>query len=288
MHSEILYVNDGSHDDTLTIMLRLKQGDPRVSILNLSRNYGKEIAMSAGMDYAHGDVVVVMDADLQDPPELIPDLVRRWRDGYDVVYATRTERKGETRTKRLTARVFYWLAHRISHVPIPENTGDFRLLSSRAVDALKRLREQHRFMKGLFVWIGYPQIAVPYQREARAQGKSKWNYWRLWNFAIEGVTSFSLVPLKVSTYFGLVAAGISFFFAVWIVFKTLWLGEPVRGYPTIMVTMLFLGGTQLVAIGILGEYVGRIFNETKNRPLYFVDQLFPSSDMEGIKSIAES
>ncbi len=281
MAGEIVYVNDGSDDGTLAMLYALQQSDGRVAVLDLSRNYGKEIALSAGLDHARGAAVVVIDADLQDPPELIPALVARWREGYDVVYARRLEREGESFMKKTTASIFYRLARRMSQVEIPADTGDFRLLSRRAVEALGRLREQHRFMKGLFAWIGYPQIAVPYRRAARAGGRTKWNYWRLWNLAIEGITSFSLAPLRLATYFGLSVAGLAFLFAAWIIIKTLWLGEAVRGYPTIMVTLLFLGGTQLVAIGILGEYVGRIFNESKRRPLYFVQGYRPAPAVRG-------
>lgn len=279
MEAEIIYVNDGSRDGSLVTLHALQQSDDRVAVLDLSRNYGKEIALSAGLDHAQGAAVVVIDADLQDPPELIPQLLARWREGYDVVYARRLQREGESFMKKATARAFYRLARMMSRVEIPTDTGDFRLLSRRAVAALGQLREQHRFMKGLFAWIGYPQIAVPYRREARAAGKSKWSYWRLWNLAIEGITSFSLAPLRLATYFGLGVAVLAFLFAVWIVVKTLWLGEPVRGYPTIMVTLLFLGGTQLVAIGILGEYVGRTFNESKRRPLYYVQEYSPAPAM---------
>lgn len=276
---EVVYVNDGSTDSSLALMETLKQVDPRVSIVSLSRNFGKEIAMSAGLDYARGMAVVIIDADLQDPPEVIPELVRRWREGYDVVYAKRTEREGETFFKKATAHVFYRIIKKMSDVRVPEDTGDFRLLSRRAVDALKQLREQHRFMKGLFAWIGYSQIAVPYQRASRFSGQTKWSYWKLWNLAIEGITSFSISPLKIATYFGLTVAVFAFLLAVWIVIKTLLFGDVVRGYPTIMVTMLLLGGTQLVAIGILGEYLGRVFNETKRRPLYLVDLYSPAENV---------
>lgn len=276
---EVVYVDDGSTDDSLKLIETLRQVDPRVSIVSLSRNFGKEIAMSAGLDYARGKAVVIIDADLQDPPEVIPQLVSRWREGYDVVYAKRVEREGETYLKKVTAHVFYRIINKMSDVWVPEDTGDFRLLSRRAVDALKKCREQHRFMKGLFAWIGYAQIAVPYQRASRFSGQTKWNYWKLWNLAIEGITSFSISPLKMATYFGLTVAFFAFLLAVWVVIKTLLFGDVVRGYPTIMVTMLLLGGTQLMAIGILGEYLGRVFNETKRRPLYLVDLYSPAENV---------
>jgi glycosyltransferase involved in cell wall biosynthesis len=272
---EVLYVNDGSTDGTLETIYRLQAQDPRVSVVDLSRNFGKEIALSAGLDHARGDAVVVIDADLQDPPELIPEMVRRWREGYDNVYAKRTAREGETLLKRVTSHAFYRVIQRFSGVHIPNDTGDFRLLSRRAVESLRRLREQHRFMKGLFAWIGYRGIAVPYKRDSRAAGKTKWSYWKLWNFAIEGITSFSTAPLRVASYFGMFIAATAFFFAAWVVFKTLVFGEQVQGFPTIMVTILFLGGVQLMAIGMLGEYIGRMFNETKARPLYFVSDYSP-------------
>jgi glycosyltransferase involved in cell wall biosynthesis len=271
MSSEIVYVNDGSADSTLAIMQSLHVRDPRVSVVDLSRNFGKEIALTAGIDHARGDAVVLIDADLQDPPELIPQLVCAWRDGHDVVYGKRLSRDGETVVKKATAHAFYRLMQRLSNVRIPEDTGDFRLLSRRVVDALRQVREQHRFMKGLFAWVGFSQHAIPYHREARVAGRTKWNYWRLWNLALEGITSFSTAPLKLSTYFGLTVAGVAFVYGAWIILKTLLWGDPVRGYPTLMVVILFLGGTQLFAIGIMGEYVGRMFDESKKRPLYLLN-----------------
>jgi len=280
--AEIVYVNDGSTDNTLDVMEHLRSEDPRVAILDLSRNFGKEIALSAGLDHARGDAVVVMDADLQDPPELIPEMVRKWKDGYEVVYAKRTAREGETFLKKATARAFYRTVKRISHVTIPEDTGDFRLLSRRAVDSITGLREQHRFMKGLFAWIGYPQIAVSYRRNPRHAGRTKWNYWKLWNFALEGITSFTIVPLKVSSYLGFVTAAGAFFYALYVITKTLLFGEPVKGYPSLMVVILFLGGIQLIAIGIIGEYLGRTFNESKRRPLYLLNAFHPSNIDAGV------
>lgn len=280
MPAEIIYVNDGSTDGTLALVRRLKSEDARVAIVDLSRNFGKEIALTAGIDHAKGEAVVVIDADLQDPPELIPKLLEVWREGHDVVYGTRTSRDGESAFKKATAHAFYRLMQQVSHVRMPQDTGDFRLLSRRAVDALNQLREQHRFMKGLFAWVGYSQIGIPYRRDARFAGDTKWNYWRLWNFALEGITSFSSAPLKLATYFGLAVAATAFVYGAWIIAKTLIFGEIVQGFPTLMVTMLFLGGTQLVAIGILGEYIGRMFDESKGRPLYFVQEFSaPRSDV---------
>lgn len=274
--AEIIYVDDGSRDATAEIMQRLHRADPRVATLLLSRNFGKEIALTAGLDHAGGDAVVVIDADLQDPPELIPELVAGWREGFDVVYAQRLSRRGESLLKRTTARLFYRLIQRLGgRVMIPADTGDFRLMSRRAVEALGRLREHHRFMKGLFAWIGFRQKAVPYHRDARLAGASKWSYWQLWNFSLEGITSFTIGPLKIATYVGLLTALLAFAYGAWIIFDTLMYGNPVAGYPSLMVVMLMLGGLQLMTIGIIGEYLGRIFNEAKARPLYIVEDYRP-------------
>lgn len=279
--AEVLYINDGSTDGSLEVLRRLRSRDSRASVLDLSRNFGKEIAISAGLDFATGDAAIVIDSDLQDPPELIPALLVKWREGHDVVYARREERSGESLLKIGTAYWFYRVLNRLCDIPIPSDTGDYRLLSRRAVRALCRFREQHRFMKGLFAWIGFSQVAVPYQREARHSGSSKFNYWKLWNFALEGITSFSVGPLKVATYLGLAIALYSFLFAAWIVLKTLLFGDPVQGYPTMMTMILLLGGMQLTAIGLLGEYVGRIFNETKGRPLYLVNSFASGGETPG-------
>lgn len=274
--SEIIYVNDGSKDATLDIIRGLKKDDQRVTLIDLSRNFGKEAAMTAGFDRACGDAVIVIDADLQDPPELIPELVMQWRLGYDMVYAQRTVRDGESAVKKVTSFVFYRLIQAISRVQIPQDTGDFRLLSRRAVGALNTLREQHRFMKGLFAWIGFPQIAVRYRRDSRFAGETKFNYWKLWNFALEGFTSFTIAPLKIATYLGLFTSMLSFLYAALVIYKTMMYGESVTGYPSMMVVITFLGGVQLAFIGILGEYIGRMFNETKQRPLYFLNAYEPS------------
>lgn len=276
MTAEIVYVNDGSSDGSLALLQALREADPRIAILDLSRNFGKELALTAGLDYACGDAVVVIDADLQDPPELIPDMLSEWQKGYDVVYMQRRSRRGETWLKRFTAFAFYKVMSRLGQIPIPENVGDFRLLDRRAVLALRRLREENRFMKGLFAWIGYAQKALPYDRDERFAGSTKWNYLRLWRLSLEGITSFSTTPLKLASYLGMLTAGGAFLFGVWIVVKTLLFGEPVRGYPTMMVVILFLGGVQLIAIGILGEYIGRMFMETKRRPLYLLKAEIPA------------
>ncbi|SIR45169.1 Glycosyltransferase involved in cell wall bisynthesis [Aromatoleum tolulyticum] len=276
LECEIVYVNDGSTDGTPSVLRALRQRDDRIAIIELSRNFGKDLAMTAGIDHARGDAVVVIDADLQDPPELIPELVRGWQEGYDVVYAQRTERNGESLAKKLTARLFYRVIGKLAHFHIPRDTGDFRLLSRRAVEALGRLREQHRFMKGLFAWIGYPQKAVPYRRAPRHSGRSKWNYWKLWNFALEGITSFSTAPLKAATYIGALTAAFAFMYGAYIIVSTLRFGNAVAGYPSLMTVILFLGGIQLAALGVIGEYLARLFDEAKGRPLYLVSEFQPS------------
>ncbi len=270
---DVLYVDDGSCDDTYAVMESLRAGDSRVATLKLSRNFGKELALTAGLDHVDADAVVVIDADLQDPPELIPEFVRWWREGFDVVYGTRSSRAGESRLKKFTAAAFYRVMERLSATPVPRDTGDFRLLNRRALDALKKLRERQRFMKGLFAWLGYRQKAVIYERDGRFAGSSKFNYWRLWNFALEAITSFSGAPLKVATYVGVFTALMAFVFGLFILGKALIFGDAVRGYPTLMLAILFLGGVQLMALGMIGEYLGRLYMEVKQRPLYLIDEL---------------
>ncbi len=272
---EVIYVNDGSSDHTLAQLEAIARGSPHVGLLNLSRNFGKEIALTAGLDHAGATgAVVVIDADLQDPPELIPDLVRVWRErGIDNVYARRRRRAGEGWMRRRSAQLFYRLMHRVGgDLRMPHDTGDFRLLSRRALDALLMLREQHRFMKGMFAWIGFPSEAVLYDRDPRYTGTSSWNLWRLWNLALEGITGFTVVPLKLATYLGLATAAFALVFGAQLVLRTIIFGNPVHGYPSIMAVLLFLGGVQLVTLGIIGEYLGRVFNETKVRPLYVVER----------------
>lgn len=277
---EIVFVNDGSADGTLSVMLSLRAANPNITVVNLSRNFGKETAMTAGIAHAIGDAIVIIDTDLQDPPELIPEMIDAWRAGYDVVYAQRTERAGETWMKKTTARLFYWTVKRMGPVAIPQNTGDFRLISRRAAQALLQIPERHRFMKGLYAWIGYPQKAITYKRQARFAGRSKWNYWQLWNLAIEGITSFTIVPLKLATYLGLLIAMAAFAYGLAIVIKAIFFGEEVRGFPTIMSVMLLLGGVQLIVLGVIGEYLGRIFDETKQRPLYLLESVVWSAAAE--------
>jgi glycosyltransferase involved in cell wall biosynthesis len=274
--AQVVYVNDGSTDRTVDVINFIRQDDERVALVDLSRNFGKEIAMTAGFDQAKGDAVVVIDADLQDPPELIPELLRYYQEGFDIVYAQRISRSGEGALKKVTAFLFYRLIQAATKVNIPADTGDFRLLSRRALQALGKLREQHRFMKGLYAWIGFPQKAVAYHRDPRKAGQTKWNYWKLWNFALEGFTSFTIGPLKVASYLGLSSACAAFLYAVWVIYKTIAYGDPVAGYPSLMVAILFLGSVQLITIGVLGEYLGRMFDETKQRPLYFVKEFLPA------------
>lgn len=272
---DVLYVNDGSTDGSMEVLRLLRGGDNRVSVLDLSRNFGKETAMAAGLDHVRGDAVVIIDADLQDPPELIPKMLVAWKQGYDQVEMKRVSREGESVAKRWTAHAFYRLIARLSDVAITENVGDFRLLSRRAVDGMRQLGERNRFMKGLYAWVGFPRIQIAYHRSPRHAGTSKWNYWRLWNFAIEGVTSFTVTPLKVASYVGSLVALIAFVYGVIVILKTLAFGDSVTGYPSLMVVLLFLGGAQLMCLGVLGEYLGRMFIETKQRPLYLVNEFHP-------------
>lgn len=273
---EVIYVDDGSTDRTPEIIAQLHDSDPAVGFLRFSRNFGKEIAVSAGLNHARGDAVVVIDADLQDPPELIASMVEAWRCGADVVNMRRASRAGETMLKRATAHLFYRVINQLAEVPIPKDVGDFRLLSRRAVDALNRMPERNRFMKGLFAWIGFQQETLTYHRDARAAGISKWPYWRLWKLAIDGVTGYSTAPLKLALYFGFASAAAAFIALAYFLIKTWLIGDPVPGFPATIVTVLFLGGVQIASIGVLGEYVARVFIECKGRPLYLIDTYQPA------------
>ncbi|WMT48369.1 MAG: glycosyltransferase family 2 protein [Acidithiobacillus caldus] len=273
---EMVCVNDGSTDDTMARLLALHREDPRVVVIDLSRNFGKEAALTAGLDHVRGDCAIPLDADLQDPPELIPELLAKWKEGYDVVNAVRLSRDGESWLKRASAHSFYRVINRMSDVEIPADTGDFRLLSRPVLEALKTLPERRRFMKGLFAWVGFRTTNVYYHREPRHAGRTKWNYWRLWNLAVEGITSFSQVPLQLAAYLGLVVSLLAFLYAIWLVISTLVYGNSVKGYPSMMVTLLFLGGVQLMALGVIGEYLGRIYEESKRRPVYLVRQAWGS------------
>lgn len=277
VEGRVLYVDDGSRDGTWAVLEGIAAADPRVALLRLSRNFGKELALTAGLDRVERGAALILDADGQDPPELIPAFVAKWREGYDDVYGTRIEREGEGWLKRTTAHAFYRVIGRLSKTPIPADTGDFRLLSERALAGLHQLRERHRFMKGLFGWVGYNRVALPYHREARVAGTTKFNFWRLWNLALEGITSFSTAPLRLATYLGLATALFAFGFGVWVVAKALLWGDPVAGWPTMMAVILFLGGVQLIALGLIGEYLGRLYEESKQRPLYLVDTWWPAA-----------
>lgn len=269
---EILFVNDGSKDRTLDIIKEFRANDKRISYVDLSRNFGKETAMIAGLDHAIGDAVIIIDADLQDPPELIPEMIKYWEQGYDDIYAKRRSRSGESWAKKWTAGKFYSLLKKTTRIPIQENTGDFRLLDRRCVEALKKIRETQRYTKGMFSWIGYNKKEILFDRDPRAAGETKWNYFKLMDLAIEGITSFTTAPLRIASFMGFTVSFGAFIYMIWIIIKTLLHGESVSGYPSMMTAILFIGGVQLISIGIIGEYLGRIFNETKQRPLYFVDE----------------
>ena len=271
---EIVCINDGSQDDTFKLLVDYHEENSAIKVVNLSRNFGKEIALTAGIDYASGAAIIPIDADLQDPPELIAQLVAKWREGYDVVYATRKSRSGESWLKRFTANSFYQTIGKMSPIPIPANTGDFRLLDRKVVEALKQMPERTRFMKGLFAWVGYKQTSILFDREPRFGGKTTWNYWKLWNFALDGITSFSFFPLKIWSYIGSVISLISLLYASFLIIRTLILGIDVPGYASLMVAVLFFGGIQLITLGIIGEYLGRVYEEVKRRPLYFVRESY--------------
>lgn len=273
----ILYVDDGSSDDTWNVMRKLAGDDLRVATLRLSRNFGKEAALTAGLDFVDEGAVIMLDADGQDPPELIPAFVALWQKGHDDVYGVRQERDGDGWLKRATAAAFYRLIGRLSKTPIPADTGDFRLLSPRALAGLRQLRERQRFMKGLFGWVGFQRVALPYRRAPRVAGRSKFGFWKLWNFALEGITSFSTAPLRAATYLGLFTAAAAFGFGAWVIGKAALYGDRVAGWPTMMAVILFLGGVQLIALGLIGEYLGRLYMEAKQRPLYLVDTWLPAN-----------
>jgi glycosyltransferase involved in cell wall biosynthesis len=273
---EFLFVNDGSRDKTLEIIKGFAKDDHRIAYVNLSRNFGKETAMIAGLDHVTGDATVIIDADLQDPPELIPKMIAFWEEGYDDVYARRSSRNGETWFKKATSTAFYKVLQRSTRIPIQQDTGDFRLLDRRCVEALKQMRESQRYTKGMFSWIGYKKKEIVYERDPRMAGSSKWNYFQLVNLAIEGIVSFTTSPLRFSTYAGVLVSFFAFIYMLYLVVRTLLNGSDLAGYPSMMAAILFLGGVQLLSLGIIGEYIGRIFNETKDRPLYFVEEYHAS------------
>ena len=273
---EIIYVNDGSQDKTLQVMESQRKDDSRITIIDLSRNFGKEIALTAGLDYANGDAVIIIDTDLQDPPNLIPKLVEYWLAGYDVVNAKRIKRKGESLFKKTASHVYYRILFHLSDIRIPMDTGDFRLLSRNALEALLKLREKHRYMKGLYAWVGFKQVEIEYEREPRFKGRTKWQFSELLNLAFDGLTSFSVLPLRLASITGIISALAAFLFGLFITGKKLLFGDPVAGYASLVVIITFIGGIQLLALGIIGEYLGRVFNESKNRPLYIIKSIQPS------------
>ena len=268
---EIVFINDGSKDNTLNVLLNAKQNFKNIRIINFSRNFGKEAALTAGLDKARGEAAIPIDVDLQDPPELIKELVAKWREGYDVVLAKRADRTSDSFAKRVSADLFYKLNGKISNVDIPNNVGDFRLMSKRVVEALKRLPENQRFMKGLFAWVGFKTVVIEYVREKREAGQSSFNGWKLWNFALDGITGLSTLPLRIWLYIGALVSFLSFLYGSFIILKTLIFGVDLPGYASLAVIMLFLGGIQLIGIGILGEYIGRIYSESKRRPSYIIE-----------------
>lgn len=269
---EIIFINDGSTDNTLNVLLKAKSKNPQIRILNLSRNFGKEAALTAGLEHAMGEVVIPIDADLQHPPEIIIEFIKKWEEGFDVVVGKRTVRTGEGVIKKLTAKYFYKFHNQISDVEIPYNVGDFRLMSRKVIETLKRLPENQRFMKGLFAWVGFNTAVVEYEQAPRAAGKTSYNGWKLWDFALDGITSFSTLPLRIWMYIGFLISFLSFLYGSAIVINTLILGVDTPGYASMITVILFLGGIQLIGIGILGEYIGRIYKETKKRPLYIIEK----------------
>ncbi|WP_417504347.1 glycosyltransferase family 2 protein [Marinomonas gallaica] len=287
-HCEVLYVDDGSRDSSLLMAQSFTSTTSSIRCIALSRNFGKEFAMCAGLEHAKGQAVILIDADLQDPPELIPDMLQAWRNGADVVNMKRSSRQGESWLKRFSAATFYKLLNRLAALDIPENVGDFRLLSARVVGHINALPERNRYMKGLFSWPGFTQTTLMFERDARFCGETKWNYFKLLGLAMDGLTSFSVRPLRLATFVGAGCALLSFGFGLWIIVKTLMFGEPVSGYPSMMVVMLGLAGVQLLSIGLLGEYVGRIFVEVKQRPLYLIQSIHEKQPVVATKVVEDA
>jgi len=275
---EIVFINDGSKDDTLRLINNLAIKDERIVVIDLSRNFGKENALCAGIEYATGDIVIPIDVDLQDPIEVIPLMIEKWRNGAQVVLGKRVNRESDTYFKRRSAEIFYSLHNYISSPKIEENVGDFRLMDRQVIDELKKLTEKNVFMKGLFSWVGFKTEIVTYTRESRFAGESKFNFWKLWNLALEGITSFSNVPLKLWTYIGLSISTMSILYGLFMIIKKIFFGIAIPGYPSLLVSILFLGGIQLIGIGVLGEYLGRIYTETKARPRYIVNKIIKKNN----------
>lgn len=275
---EIVFINDGSSDKSELIIRQLIDHDKNIQLVNLSRNFGKEPALFAGIEQAKGDAIIPIDVDLQDPIEVIPLMIEKWQEGADVVLAKRADRSSDSRLKRKTAELFYRLHNSISHVSIPENVGDFRLMDRKVVEELKKLPENQLFMKGLFSWIGFDTVIVEYQRQQRSAGDSKFNGWKLWNFALEGITSFSTLPLRMWTYIGIFVSLSSFIYAAIHIIDKLINGNPVAGYTSLICVMLLLGGIQLIGIGVIGEYIGRIYQESKQRPKYIIKNIIKKEE----------
>ncbi|WP_299979380.1 glycosyltransferase family 2 protein [Desulfobacula sp.] len=271
---EIVCVNDGSSDNTLEKLLKEQETRENIKIINLSRNFGKEAALTAGLDFARGEAIIPIDADLQDPPALIKEFIAYWDKGYDVVLAKRTDRSTDSFGKRMTAQLFYKVHNKISSTQIPENAGDFRLVTRKVISAIQELPENQRFMKGIFAWVGFKTAVVEYKRNKRKLGKTSFNGWKLWNFALEGFTSFSTVPLRVWLYLGLFISLSAFCYGSFIIIRTLIFGIDVPGYASLLTTILFLGGVQMIGIGVIGEYIGRMYMESKRRPPYIIDRIF--------------
>lgn len=271
---EFVFVNDGSTDQTLPYLIEYSRNHTNIHVVSLSRNFGKDAALSAGIDFAQGDVLIPMDVDLQDPPELIVQFLDYWQQGYDMVYGLRTCRDSDSIGKRISAQWFYKIFNRFSATKIPENVGDFRLFDHRVANVIRQFPERNRFMKGLFAWVGFKSIAVPYTRPERARGTTKWGLWGLWNFALDGIVGFSTIPLRVWTYVGCLVSVFAFIYGIFTIGKTLLLGIDIPGYASLMTVILFLGGIQLISIGVIGEYIGRLVTEVKARPVYVIDKVY--------------
>lgn len=269
---EIICIDDGSTDATLDRLRQISQHNTNVRVISFSRNFGKEIALAAGFDHASGDAAIVIDSDLQDPPEIIPEMINKWKEGFEVVYGIRNRRDGDGFFKRITAGWFYKLYNKLGNISIPENAGDFRLLDRKVLEALKKVREHTRFTKGLYSWAGFKQTGIYFDRPERVAGTTKWNMWKLWNFALDGITSFSTIPLRVWLYIGSFISLFSFIYGSFLVTRTLIYGADVPGYASIMVAVLFFGGTQMITLGVIGEYLGRVYKEVQQRPLYIVKE----------------
>ncbi len=269
----IIFINDGSNDNTLPVIKDLKDKDNRVGYISLSRNYGKEIALAAGFDIVKGDAVIIMDADLQHPPEILKEMIRKWEEGYDDIYAIQKSRKREGLIKKIFTKIFYNILSRLSRIEIQKNAGDFRLLSKKAYEAIKKIRESERYTKGIYALIGFKKFPIEYECNPRITGKTKWAFRTLFNLAANGITSFTTIPLRIASLLGMIISIIAFIYMIYNIIITIFYGESVRGYPTLLSVILILGGIQLIGLGIIGEYLGRVFNETKNRPLYFIDEM---------------